>query len=553
MTTIDPPSTRTTLKTVRVLIVEDEYILARNLREGLESLGYQVLSIVDSGEAAIEKAIELRPSIILMDIWIRGELDGIQAAERIWQQLQIPVIYVTGHSDQSTVERATLTSPFGYVLKPVREKELYVAIQTALSRYEREQFFSTVLQGMSDGIIVVDPQLHIKYLNLAAEALMGWKLDEVKERIVTEVAPLLDEQNQRPIDHPIVSVLRMETTIYLENHILLVRKDGTTISIANSVALLKDNDSNITGAVMVFRDDTRRRITEERDLANAEAQQTKVLLAEQQRLNQLKDDFLATTSHELRTPLSNIKLAICMLENVLNQSCMVSLEGTDQAQSIDRYLSILREQAEHELTLVNDLLDIRAIEADAYPLDLTIIPLQNWLPHVAEKFQARIAAQQQTLQIDIPPELPTFISDLNSLTRIVSELLNNACKYTPPGERITVEVSVAPRARAMGQEKAGNLELEIENQKSTITISIKNSGVEIATDQLEKIFQPFYRIPQSDRWKHGGTGLGLALVRKLVEYLQGTIQVTSGQCWTIFTVQLPLNLSNGSELSSMPN
>lgn len=304
---------------------------------------------------------------------------------------------------------------------------------------------------------------------------------------------------------------------------------------------------------MVFRDDTRRRITEERDLANAEAQQTKVLLAEQQRLNQLKDDFLATTSHELRTPLSNIKLAICMLENVLNQSCMVSLEGTDQAQSIDRYLSILREQAEHELTLVNDLLDIRAIEADAYPLDLTIIPLQNWLPHVAEKFQARIAAQQQTLQIDIPPELPTFISDLNSLTRIVSELLNNACKYTPPGERITVEVSVAPRARAMGQEKAGNLELEIENQKSTITISIKNSGVEIATDQLEKIFQPFYRIPQSDRWKHGGTGLGLALVRKLVEYLQGTIQVTSGQCWTIFTVQLPLNLSNGSELSSMPN
>lgn len=189
MTTTDPPSTRTTLKTVRVLIVEDEYILARNLREGLESLGYQVLGIVDSGEAAIEKAIELRPSIILMDIWIRGELDGIQAAERIWQQLQIPVIYVTGHSDQSTVERATLTSPFGYVLKPVREKELYVAIQTALSRYEREQFFSTVLQGMGDGIIVVDPQLHIKYLNLAAEALTGWQLDEVKERLVTEIVP----------------------------------------------------------------------------------------------------------------------------------------------------------------------------------------------------------------------------------------------------------------------------------------------------------------------------------------------------------------------------
>lgn len=549
MTTTDTSSTGTTLKAVRVLIVEDEYILARNLREGLEFFGYQVLGIVDSGEAAIEKAIELRPSIILMDIWIRGELDGIQAAERIWQQLQIPVIYVTGHSDQSTVERATLTFPFGYVLKPIREKELYVAIQTALSRYEREQFFLTVLQGMGDGIIVVDSQLHIKYLNSAAEALTGWQLNEVKERLVTEIVPLLDEQNQRPIDHPIVSALRMETTIYLEEHILLVRKDGTMISVTDSVALLKDSDSNITGAVMVFRDATHRRITEERDRAHAEAQQAKVLLAEQQRLNQLKDDFLATTSHELRTPLSNIKLAIRMLETVLNQSCMVSLEGTDQAQSIDRYLSILREQSEHELSLVNDLLDIRAIEADAYPLDLTIIPLQNWLPHVAEKFQARIAAQQQTLQIDIPPDLPTFVSDLDSLTRIVSELLNNACKYTPPGERITIEVSVAPRAREMGQEKTGNLKLEIEDQKSTIAISIKNSGVEIATEQLEQIFQPFYRIPQSDRWKHGGTGLGLALVRKLVEYLQGTIQVTSGPYWTIFTVQLPLNLSNGGDAS----
>lgn len=541
MTNTNPLPTGIAMKTVRVLIVEDEYILARNLQEGLESFGYQVLGIVDSGEAAIETAINWRPSIILMDIWIRGEIDGIQAAERIWQQLQIPIIYVTGHSDQSTVERATLTFPFGYVLKPIRENELYVAIQTALSRYQREQFFSTVLQGMGDGVIVVDLQLHIKYLNLAAEALTGWQLGEIKERKVTEIMPLLDEQNQCPVDHPISLALQSETTFFLENHILLVRKDGTTLPIADSVALLKDNDSTITGAVMVFRDDTQRRIIAERDRATAEAQQAKTLLAEQQRLSHLKDDFLATTSHELRTPLSNIKMAICLLETVLNQPGLLSFEGMAQSQTIDLYLSILREQSEQELSLVNDLLAMRSIEADAYPLNLTAILLQDWLPHVVDKFQARLIAQQQTLQIDIPSTFPPFVSDLDSLTRIVSELLNNACKYTPPGEQITVEVSFASRAEERGGEAAENLELEIENLKSTIAISIKNSGVEIPTEQLEQIFQPFYRIPKSDRWKHGGTGLGLALVKRLVEYLQGTIQVTSEQNWTIFTVQLPLN------------
>jgi CheY-like chemotaxis protein len=152
-------------KTIQVLVVEDEYILAINLQESLESLGYSVVDIADTAEAAIERATQLHPNLILMDIRLRSEMDGIQAAEYIWNHLQIPIIYVTGHSDKSTVERATLTFPFGYILKPVREQELYVAIQTALNRYEREQFLSSVLRGIGDGVMVIDAQLQIKYMN----------------------------------------------------------------------------------------------------------------------------------------------------------------------------------------------------------------------------------------------------------------------------------------------------------------------------------------------------------------------------------------------------
>ncbi len=515
------------IRMVRVLIVEDEYILARNLKETLESFGYIVLGIIDSGETAIETANKLRPSIILMDIRIRGEIDGIQAARQIWQQLEIPVIYVTGHSDQSTIERAKLTFPFGYILKPIREKELYVAIETALNRYEREQFFSTVLQEMGDGVIVVDPQLHIKYLNSAAEALTGWTLNEVQEENIANVFIFLDEHNHCPIIHPLILALQTEKTIYLVSHVLLVRKDGTELPIADSVALLRDNDRLIIGAVLVFRDDTQRRLMEERDRANELIQQTESRLLEQRRITQLKDDFLATISHELRTPLSNIKLIICLLETFLNQEGILTTEGLAQAEVITKYLSIIQDQCDEEINLVNDLLDLRALESGAYPLDLTTIQIEEWLSHITENFQTKLTTQQQTLQITVSPNLTSFVSDRISLSRIVLELLNNACKYTPIGEKITIEVRVDPVDEA-------------ENIKSQIAIIISNSGVEISSAEISRIFEPFYRISKNDFWKQGGSGLGLALVKTMVEYLQGTIQVTSNQNWTIFMVRLPL-------------
>jgi len=513
------------LKRVRLLIVEDEYILASNLKESLETFGYTVLDIVDSGEAAIQAAIALRPNVILMDIRIRGEMDGIHAAERIWQELQIPIIYVTGHSDQSTVERATLTFPFGYVLKPVREKELYVAIQTALSRYEREQFFYTILQGMGDGVIVVDPKLHIKYLNAAAETLTGWKLDEAKEKLVTETISFLDEQEQPSRVNPILTALETQKTVYVSDGIFMRRKNGSTLPIADSAALLKNNEGAVTGAVLVFRDDTQRRVAAERDLANERAQQVELQLAEQQRLNQLKDDFLATTSHELRTPLSNIKLAIFLLETTLNQQGVLGAERVSQVQQINRYLSILRDQCEQELSLVNDLLDLRSLEAGAFGLTVTTIHLQDWLPHVAESFYERAITQQQTFKVHISPDLPPLTSDLPSLTRIVSELLNNACKYTPAGGVIELSASLVPGAST-----------------SVLQILIRNSGVEISPEQQTQIFEPFYRVPNNDPWKHGGTGLGLALVKRFVNCLQGAIEVSAADGCTLFSVQLPLNL-----------
>ncbi len=174
----------------RILITEDEYIIAANLRENLESLGYVVVDTASSATESIAKAAELSPDLVLMDIRLQGEMDGISAAEQIWNRLQIPVIYLTGHSDKTTLENSKATFPFGYLLKPVKENELYVTIETALNRFEREQLLSTVLRSIGDGIIVVNTLGRILFLNRSAELLTGWQQHEARDRELPDVLEL---------------------------------------------------------------------------------------------------------------------------------------------------------------------------------------------------------------------------------------------------------------------------------------------------------------------------------------------------------------------------
>lgn len=507
-------------KMAQILIVEDEYIIAANLQENLESLGYGVLDIESSAEDAVEKAMKLRPDLVLMDIRLQGAMDGIQAAEQIWNCLQIPVIYVTGHSDNNTLERAKVTLPFGYILKPVKAKELYVAIETALSRYEREQFLSNVLQRIGDGIVVVDTQNRVKYLNQAAEILTGWQSYEAKEQNLITVLKWVDEETRQPIDPSARMGAQQDKLVGLYQRILLITKNGSTIPITNSVASLINNQGKLTGFVLVFRDDTQRRLQEEHNLTLQRAQVLERQREELQRLNQLKDDFLSMVSHELRTPLSNIKMAIRMLEIALDQKENLDAEGNLVSGRLNRYMDILRDQCNQELSLVNDLLELQQTEAGGLPLEWVSIHLHQWVLNGIEIFQERAQRREQYLQASVPCDLPLLVSDLAILTRVFTELLMNACKYTPPGGEIIVSAQA--------------------QSENWIQLVVCNTGVEIPADELSRIFDKFYRIPTSDRYCQGGTGLGLALVKKQVACLGGSIWVESSAGQTRFIVELPV-------------
>jgi signal transduction histidine kinase len=234
---------------------------------------------------------------------------------------------------------------------------------------------------------------------------------------------------------------------------------------------------------------------------------------ELERLNQLKDDFLSTVSHELRTPLSSIKTAIQLLESILKPLGL--LEATSKAA---RYFQILQKESEREIHLINDLLDLTRLDAGTEPLMLSSVDLTHWVPYIVESFEKQ--SQRQPIQLCIAPNLPPVITDCSDLERILSELLQNACKYTPIDEAIIVTVNATEQAAQL---------------------SVCNTGVEIPAVEQERIFDKFYRIPNNDPWKHGGTGLGLALVKRLIEHIGATITVKSAQNHTCFTVEVALH------------
>ncbi|WP_088891821.1 sensor histidine kinase [Leptolyngbya ohadii] len=242
---------------------------------------------------------------------------------------------------------------------------------------------------------------------------------------------------------------------------------------------------------------------------------------ELERLNRLKDDFLSTVSHELRTPMANLKMAVQMLELHLTPLGLL----TDASIPIASYYKILSEECDREMLLINDLLDMARLDAETELFQVAPIDLTVWLPHVAEVFHARMAHKQQQLMLAIDPDLPSLATDLFYLERMVVELLTNACKYTPTDE--TIQLAAQPTS-------------------DWIQVQVRNTGVEIPPAECDRIFDKFYRIPNSDPWKHGGTGLGLALVQKMAYRLGGAIRVESGsdrgKGYTCFTLTLPYRL-----------
>ena len=279
---------------ISVLIVEDEGIIAQNLQELLRGFGYDAFAIASTSEEAMACVSERCPDVVLMDIRIRGKLDGIETADLLARRFGVPVVYLTAHADEATIERAKKTEPFGYLTKPVRPEELRSAIEVA--RYkgamdarlrERERWLATTMRSIADAVVMVDLSGKITYLNPTAEGLLGVSLADAEGQPAREVILLRDAAGVL-VESPLDRALRERKPYHLFEA-QLAAGSAPAVIIADSAAPVLD-DTHLLGAVMVFRD-----LTEQRRL------QKQIEIAD--RLASL-GTMAAGVAHELNNPLT---------------------------------------------------------------------------------------------------------------------------------------------------------------------------------------------------------------------------------------------------------
>ncbi len=252
-----------------ILVVEDENIVVKDIQNRLKNMGYNVPVVTATGEDAINKVLETHPDLVLMDIMLKGQIDGVTAAETIKTKYDIPVIYVTAYSDESTLDRAKISEPYGYLLKPFEERELYTTIEMALYKHkmekrlkESEQWLSTTLKSIGDAVIATDRNGRIAFMNPVAENFTGWKQGEAMGHDLMEVFNIIDEKTRTHVENPATRILRERTGFKLDYNTSLLARDGTEIPIDDSAAPIVNDKGDIHGIVLAFHDITERKMAE---------------------------------------------------------------------------------------------------------------------------------------------------------------------------------------------------------------------------------------------------------------------------------------------------
>ena len=243
-----------------IMVVEDERVIAADIEECLQGLGYNVAGSASTGTEALILAEKARPDLALMDIKLRGEMDGVEVAGALYEQYKIPVVYLTAHADAEILERAKRTAPSGYVLKPFDERTLRTAIELAFDRHRREralvdsgQRLAAALGRIDEAVIVTQANGRVALMNRVAETLTGWKQEEALGRSIGEVFTILNPRTGSPQASPVGRVLREGISVALGDGAILLSRQGIRAAIQGSVSPVEDGNTHAVGVCLLFR------------------------------------------------------------------------------------------------------------------------------------------------------------------------------------------------------------------------------------------------------------------------------------------------------------
>lgn len=541
------------IKSEVILIVDDAPDNLLILFSYLEEQGYRIL-LAEDGETAIQIAKTKEPDLILLDV-LMPEIDGFETCRRLKAELltrEIPVIFLTALSETVNKVQGFRLGGVDYINKPSAQEEVLVRIQThlnlrkmrqTLDRQNQEQQqaleFEALLRRVTDKlrdsldekqILQTATKQLAEVLSLESCQIELYDPEQIIATIEYEYSlslPLSQGINRRIEDYPeLYQQLLQRQPIQLVEKIPQFTPQGIQV---NRLACPIFDEGGIIGNLWGLRPPHEifttleirlmQQIASQCAIAIRQArlyQSAQLQVEELERLNLLKDDFLKTISHELRTPLTNIGMGADTLKMLFKLLPNWQQQHFDAA---DESLEILESGYEREIKLVNNLLELVHLDARNEPVKFELVDLNLLVSYIIKLFVKRIEQQQQQLKIKLVDNLPLIETDPDILERILTELLNNAVKYTPQAE---------------------NIEVSIKLNAQILELIVANSGVELTEPEMKQIFDRFYRIPEQDRWQHGGTGLGLALVRKQVKYLGGTIMAHHQNRRLYLTVKLPI-------------
>jgi PAS domain S-box-containing protein len=243
-----------------ILLVENDKIQAKLIHNQLVRLGYSVAGVVASGEDAIAFASERQPDLVLMDIGLEGDMDGVDAAAAIRRRTGIPIVFLTSSDDNETVDRARFVEAHGYLHKPLQEREVYTTLQLALYKAEMEarlreesSWLATLLRCITDGVIATDASGALRFLNPTAEKLTGWTEQAALGRDLSEIFHVLEPASREPAECELTRVLLDDTAQGAISHKLLVSRTGTETLVEESARCITNDSGQTVGVLLVFR------------------------------------------------------------------------------------------------------------------------------------------------------------------------------------------------------------------------------------------------------------------------------------------------------------
>ena len=327
----------------KILIVEDDPIISMELSHRLNRSGYDVVDAVATGEDAIKKSSGLFPDLILMDIHIDGKIDGIETAEIIRSTQDIPIIYLTAFSDEKTLERAKITEPYGFLIKPFEQRELETTIEVVLYKHsiekkqkENEQWLETTLKNISDGIITTDNHGIINFVNHAAEEILGTKKESIFGKSIKDVFRVSDYKTNTELDNPVLTLLENSIGAIKNIEMFLHKFDDSFTTIEATTSLIKYKEGKVSGSVLVFRDILIRKNTE-RNLRRSEERYRAVV-------EQISDGIALYDIETLRVINSNhaYQKMLGYTEEELKTLTVYDIVAHDKKNIVDYILNVIR-------------------------------------------------------------------------------------------------------------------------------------------------------------------------------------------------------------------